>query len=364
MRIAMIVPGPIDRVTGGSIYDRRLKDRLCEKGAQVRIISVPDLAYAASLILSPIISLAVAAKLIGRGYDLIIIDAWAHPCLLPIILACRAARKPRLVLIVHQLRWVERKTAPGARIASAVERASLRSADLIITVSRFMRARIESLAVEPSNVLVAYPGCDGAQAADCETGAEQRAGGLRLLFVGNCTPRKGLEYLIEALSILKDPLISLDVVGDCRFDPAYSERLRRDVEAFDLGGAVRFHGRASGGALRSFYSRADVFVMPSLYEGYGIVYAEAMRAGLPIIATDGGPASEIVRDGENALLVPPADSVSLARAIGRLARDPELRSRMACRSLKLACDLPTWQDTCERIICSIESLLVGCKDRG
>lgn len=353
----MIVPGHIDRVTGGSIYDRRLKDHLREQGARVRVISVPDLPYLAGLFFSPLISLYVAARLAGRSYDLIIIDGWAHPSLLPVILACRMARKIRLVLIVHQLRWVERKTGAGARIASAVERAELNSAHLVITVSRFMRARIEELAGKTSKILVACPGSDGAQESERAKRDDERAGEVRLLFVGNCTRRKGLEYLIRALSILKDPLVSLDVVGDCRFDPAYFDRIRRDVQSLDLGSAISFHGLVPGEALGSFYSRADIFVMPSLYEGYGIVYAEAMRAGLAIIATGGGPAAEIARDGENALLVPPADAESLARAIGSLVSDLDMRSRFSRRSIELARELPTWQGTCEQILASLRSLI-------
>lgn len=357
MRITMIVPGHIDRTTGGSIYDKRLRDYLREKGVKTRLLSVPDPAYGLALLRSPLVSLSVAARLAPQCDDLIIIDAWAHPCLLPFILARRGGRKTRLVLIVHQLRGGEPKTSAGRRIASALERAAIRSADLIITVSRFMRANIEGLAGDASRVLVASPGCDRPQQSGDRAGEVKRGPGVRLLFVGNCTPRKGLDYLLEALSILKDPLLSLDVVGDSGFEPAYSERLRRLAQGAGVGDAIRFHGRVSEEALRSFYSRADLFVMPSLYEGYGMVYGEAMRAGLPIIATEGGPVREIAREGENALLVPPADAERLALAIGRLASDPDLRSRFARRSLELASELPTWPATCEQIFESLRSLV-------
>jgi glycosyltransferase involved in cell wall biosynthesis len=357
MRVTMIVPGQIDRTTGGSIYDKRLRDYLRGNGVETRVISVPDPAYGLAMICSPLVSLAVAARLAGQNNDLIIIDAWAHPCLLPFILARRAERKTGIVLIVHQLRWGERKTAWGRRIASALERAALRSADLVITVSRFMRANIESLAADASNVIVARPGCDEPRERGGKIRGEKKGPGVRLLFVGNCTPRKGLDYLFEALSVLKDPLVTLDVVGDFRVEPAYTQRLRRLAREAGIGDAIRFHGRVSDEALRSFYERADLFVMPSLYEGYGMVYAEAMRAGLPVVATGGGPLPEITRDGENAILVPPADSGRLAEAIGRLASDGDLRSRFARRSLELARDLPTWSATCGQILETLRSLV-------
>jgi glycosyltransferase involved in cell wall biosynthesis len=95
-----------------------------------------------------------------------------------------------------------------------------------------------------------------------------------------------------------------------------------------------------------------------LYEGFGIVLAEAMQAGLPIVATRIGPVSEIVREGENALLVPPADLAALAGAIRRLADDPMLRDKFGRRSRELACSLPTWKQTCDSV-CQNIAVLIG-----
>ncbi|HKY03286.1 MAG TPA: glycosyltransferase family 4 protein [Blastocatellia bacterium] len=357
MRVAFIVPGAIDRVTGGSIYNRHLLDFLSERGVDVYPASVPDPAYLTGLIVSPLISSALAARLAGRRPDLIVIDAWAHPCLLPFILAHRPSQTPRLALIVHQLRWVEQGPDPIARIASSAERAALRSAGLIITVSRFMRDNIEALAGGSLNLLVAPPGCHEIEEVNSDITDKRPGDEVRLLFAGGCIRRKGIEYLVRAISILKDARVSLDIVGDNQVDPVYTRELRCEAQSLGLGQAIRFHGLVSNETLRAFYSRADLFVMPSLYEGYGMVYAEAMRAGLPVIATQGGPAAEIAREGENALLVRPADAESLAQAIGRLASDPEMRARFGRRSRELARELPTWRQTCERVFESMRSLV-------
>jgi glycosyltransferase involved in cell wall biosynthesis len=374
-RCLFIIPGRLDRLTGGSIYDKRLNDYLRKGGASVDIISLPDLHYFAGLIAGLIISPLLALRLAGRAYDLIIEDGWAHPSLLLFNLLVRVRPGLKVVTIVHQLRWVERRNRVAVSIARLVERSALKSSRLIFTVSHFMRRRVGELIGDDPRVIVASPGSNRPRErapresiprefpiTDSATPSRGR-GAVHLLFIGNCARRKGLHRLVGALSILRDPLVKLDVVGDYAFDPAYAEELRCEVARLDLDEAVKFHGRVSDEALSRFYARADVFVMPSSYEGFGIVYAEAMRAGLPIIACDTGPAAEIVSAGENALLVPGDSADALADAIRTLASDGELRARFSRRSLELSRRLPTWDDTCGLISRALSGLVREQKTR-
>jgi glycosyltransferase involved in cell wall biosynthesis len=345
-----ITPGKIDRLTGGSIYNRILRDSLVKRGARVRTLSVPDPPYFPSLLLSVIIAPWVALRLINRSYDAIILDSWAHPTLALFSLALGRASRPRVVAIVHQLRSVERRAGASRFIAESIERASLARSDLIITVSDFMRRKVEELLGADRPILVARPGCDLRRHEADKADKGVKAGPVRLLFVGNCARRKGLDLLISALSQVKRTHVRLDLVGSLDFDPQFVAELRRSVDLLGLKEVVSFHGRVSDDALERLYRESDLFVMPSYYEGYGIVYGEAMRAGLPIIAQDAGAVREIVREGENALLVPPDDPRALAEAITRLAADVDMRDRFARRSLELARELPTWEGTCEQII--------------
>jgi glycosyltransferase involved in cell wall biosynthesis len=372
-RCLFIVPGRLNRLTGGSVYDSRLNDYLRARGACVDVISLPDLPYFAGLIVGLIISPLLALRLAGRGYDLIIEDGWAHPSLLMFNLLCSFRHGPEIVILVHQLRWLERRYWATAAIARRVEQSALKSSRLIFTVSDFMRHRIEELIGDGTPLIIARPGSNRQRETTPRENSSEQAlitkstaasleqGAVRLLFVGNCARRKGLHHLIGALSILRDPLVKLDVVGDCAFDPAYAEELRREISRLDLHNAVKFHGRVSDETLSRFYAQADVFVMPSSYEGFGIVYAEAMRAGLPVIACDSGPAAEIVSAGVNALLVPGDSADALAEAIRTLAVDRELREHFSRRSLELAHRLPTWDDTCGVIVKTLASLMRGQK---
>ena len=169
-RYLFIVPGRLDRLTGGSIYDKRLNDYLREHGARVDVISLPDLPYFAGLIFGLVISPLLALRIAGRAYDLIIEDGWAHPSLLLFNLLCRAGSSLKIAIIVHQLRWLERRGRAASAIARRAERAALKASHLIVTVSRFMRREIEELIGDEPRIIIARPGSDRKQdTSPCES---------------------------------------------------------------------------------------------------------------------------------------------------------------------------------------------------
>jgi len=354
--VLFLIPGDMQRQTGGSLYNKKLADGLTERGFRLELVTLPDWPYLAGLAAGLVIAPLVLIRLASRKYDIVIEDGWAHPTTFPFNLVCWLTGRVRLVMIVHQVRC--HATKPPVRfIVRMFERFALRSARLIVTVSNFISSEVERLVGSKERIALARPGSAPLPDTECvreESGDEP----LRLLFVGNCTPLKGLDHLIEALSLLRDVRLRLDIVGDVSLEPRYYKKLARRLKALGVSERVTFHGAISHEVLGRFYSRADIFTFPSLYEGFGIVLAEAMQAGLPIVATRIGPVNEIVREGENALLVPPADSAALAGAIRRLADDPALRDNFGRRSRELAGSLPTWKQTCDSI-CHNIAVLIG-----
>lgn len=154
----------------------------------------------------------------------------------------------------------------------------------------------------------------------------------RLLCVSRVDPRKGLRYLPEALSVLRERGLepSLDVLGPTVGRLGEDERSATLEAAYQLGldAAIRFHGAASLEAVAAAYVRHDVLVVPSLPgEGIPRVLLEAMAAGLPVVATRVAGIPDLVQDGENGLLVPPADGRAIGTAVARLLTDAELRAR-------------------------------------
>lgn len=147
----------------------------------------------------------------------------------------------------------------------------------------------------------------------------------RLVVVGRVVPEKGVEHAIDALARL--PGHSLDVVG--AGDRTYLERLRRRAAELGVSDRVSFAGALAGAALVEAYAAADAVVFPVTWaEPFGLVPLEAMAVGRPVVSTATGGAGEFLRDGANALVVPPADPQAIAEAVDRLSRDPDLRAQL------------------------------------
>ena len=171
-------------------------------------------------------------------------------------------------------------------------------------------------------------------------------GKLNILFVGRLEKRKGLRYLLEAYSKLKweMPNTRLIVVGPGNPDKEsyriLSSHGLRDVE---------FAGRVSYDELPHYYATADIFCSPATGgESFGIVLLEAMSAGKPVVASDIEGFRGIMTDGEQGLLVPKKDTGALANALGRLARDPELRSKLGGQGSRSAEDY-RWEVVAARV---------------
>ncbi len=171
-------------------------------------------------------------------------------------------------------------------------------------------------------------------------------GKLNILFVGRLEKRKGLRYLLEAYSKLKweEPNIRLIVVGPGNPDKE-SYRILSSHNLQD----VDFVGKVSYDDLPRYYASADIFCSPATgAESFGIVLLEAMSAGKPVVASDIEGFRGIITDGEQGLLVPKKDSDALADALGKLARDPELRSKLGGQGNRSAEDY-RWEVVAGRV---------------
>jgi len=151
---------------------------------------------------------------------------------------------------------------------------------------------------------------------------------IRLLFVGSLTEKKGVDVLLKALSLLENTNASCSIVGE---GPLF-HLLRDQCNRLKIGEKAHFLGRSSN--VRSLMRMHDILVLPSRREGLPLVLLEAMGSGLPVIATRVGGVCECVDDGVHGLLVPPEDPEALAKAIARLAADPELRRKMGKNGLE------------------------------
>jgi glycosyltransferase involved in cell wall biosynthesis len=162
---------------------------------------------------------------------------------------------------------------------------------------------------------------------------------IALLSVGAVVPRKGYDVLVAALAKLKHLPWRLVIAGDCERSPETSRRLMADIASLGLADRITLAGTVAGTQLASLYASADVFVLPSRFEGYGMAYAEAIAHGVPVIGTRAGAIPETV-PSDAGVLVPPDDVEVLAATLQRLIENSGERERLAAGARATA--FPSW----------------------
>ena len=341
MRIALVICGPLETVSGGFLYDRQLVKGFRQAGHQVDLIELPWGSYGRQLVrgLQP----ALLRRLRRIEADVVLQDELCHPCLL---LANRLpGRTAPLVSIVHHLR-AEERAAVGLRLLyRLIERAYLASIGAFIFNTRATQQSVERLLGRPAAGVVAYPAGDhlpGFGQSSAKPAAD-RPEQLRLLFVGNLIPRKGLDTLLTALEGLPAGAWRLDVVGRTDLNSAYADRMLGRLQAPRWRQAIHLWGQLSEPELADRYRQADLLVVPSDHEGFGIVYLEAMGFGLPVIASRAGGAGELVEHGVHGFLVPPRSPAELRRHLAGFLDTPGLLTRQGAAALARARAHPRWQ---------------------
>jgi glycosyltransferase involved in cell wall biosynthesis len=334
MRIAFVTVGDTGRLTGGYLYNARVLAALRERGVAVEEI-VPCGA-------SPREQEETAARLGSvldpRCFDVIVVDALARIACAPHLDRWREERP--VVAMVHEL-----PSVAAAEDASDKEREyeePLLGVDRLISVSRHGGSILENRGAPSGRIRVVPPGFDRFPAGG---GAPSpvRGGTVRALCVAQWIPRKGILDLVQAWTLHERPGASLELIGEADADPTYARSVNAAVaDAPDA--SIVVSGPVDDATLGAAYAAADLFVLPSRYEGYGVVYAEALAHGLPVVACNSGPIPELVGE-EAALLVPPGDVEPLAGALDLLLKDAALRDRMSAAARRRAGELPRWEDT-------------------
>ena len=197
--------------------------------------------------------------------------------------------------------------------------------------------------------IIASPGGDRLGTLSLEKVMQRNSvgGPLRLLFLANVTPLKGLHVLLDALSRLPAGTCTLDVAGSLTVDASYAKRMQEQAAA--LSSPVTFHGILDGAPLIDLLARSQVLVLPSFYEGFGIAYLEGMAFGLPAIGTNAGAIPQMIAHGDNGFLISPGDAVALANLIQGLAADRQLLGRLSSNALNYFHSCATWEQSAEKI---------------
>jgi glycosyltransferase involved in cell wall biosynthesis len=337
--LALLVPGPIDQLTGGYLYARRLVEGLRAAGVRVAVYELdgrfPDADAAAC---------AACDAVLGRLRDgsVAVIDGLALAGFAGSL--ARQAQRLRLLALVHHP--LADETGIGADAAArfaALERALLPRCAGVICPSAVTAASVAAYGVASERIATVPPGT----VKPATPRRARHAGPCHLLSVGTVTPRKGHRVLIAALARIKDRAWRLRLVGSLARDAAEVAALRSAIAAHGLGERVSLEGEWPQDRLDEAYANADLFVLASYHEGYGMAFAEALAHGLPIVATAGGAIAETVPEAAS-LLVPPGDDAALAMALARAIDDAALRARLGAASASAGRALPDWSEAVRR----------------
>jgi glycosyltransferase involved in cell wall biosynthesis len=387
--LAFAVPGSLDQPTGGYAYDRRVIAELRRRGCDVDIV---DLGEGFPRPTDATIREALTRLQqvpVGRA---IVIDGLALGVLPEAAVVLRATH-PVIALVHHPLALEAGLTPEQAHAMRASERAALAVArHVVVTSAATARLLAADYGIAPGAITIALPGNDrvwqGASAPSprlslgrsrppstdegplpqAQTRGEApslpspasgggagrddlspKARSLRLLAVGAVVRRKGYDVLIEALARLTDLDWQLAIAGDCTRDRETAGALATRLVVLRLGARITMTGAVSEEELTALYRDADLFVLASRHEGYGMAFAEAIAHGLPIIGTKAGAIPDTVPK-DAGILVPPDDVAALAAALRAMIGDAALRERCAAAARRAALLLPTWEATADAFL--------------
>jgi glycosyltransferase involved in cell wall biosynthesis len=339
--VHVVVPEGVDdpaRPSGGNNYDRQVCRGLAALGWAVHEHAVPgawprpaEAGHAA---------LARAVQRIPDGAVVLLdglIASAAPEALVP------HARRLRQVVLVH-MPLGHRPPDEEAGAVRAREREVLAAAAAVVTTSAWTRRRLGELYELPADrVHVTEPGVDAARLAP------GTAAGGSLLCVAALTPDKGHDVLVDGLALATDLSWRCACVGSLVRDPAFAAGVRRRARASGLGDRVRFPGPCTRQELDRAYAAADLLVLASHAETYGMVVTEALSHGLPVLATEVGGVTEALGYGEDGtrpgLLVPPGDPAALGAALRTWLCDAELRDRLRLAARGRRAMLRPWAAT-------------------
>lgn len=338
-------PGDLDTPTGGYGYDRRIIAGLEELGWDVHPLSLGGgFPFPAE---ADLVQAQAVLDLVPDG-ALLTIDGLAFG-VFDMIAEALAQRLTLVALVHHPLCQETGLTLQRAESLRVRENCALGFAHHIIVTSPATADQVKDLFEVPDGKIgVVLPGTDKPAPFPHSPGPA-----VQLLSVGTLVPRKGYDLLLSALAELKDLDWHLDIVGGKEADPDCAARLQAETDKLGLGDRVTFHGAVPSASLLDFYRKADLFVLASRYEGYGMAYTEAIAHGLPVIGSGAGAVEETLPP-DAALYCGTEDTDRLRQALALLIGNKDQRTNMAEAAWKAAAALPDWKAAAGRFAAALE----------
>lgn len=351
--------------TGGELYNFQLSQYLEKLGWEQEYVSLHEQRHFLRLgkipIIGNILASLILAVILLKYKGILAEDHYFSRYLFLTNIIQRFIRKGKIVVLVHLFYGYDSSDKFLVRrfINRIIEKFRLSFADLIITSSEYSKSEIVSVGINPELVHVLSPGLDRDKfnilsSSGCDR--EDSKTNQKILCVGNYVPRKGIIHSIEAFSQINRQNFTLHLVGNRKNHSSYYNQLKKAVEKLKLTECVVFHDGLNQENIKQLYASADIFVLPSFKETFGIVFLEAMHYGLPIITTNVSAMPELIEEGKNGFLVPPGDSQALAKAISKLIENPDLIEKMGETGRKKVATSYYWEQTGFKFVKILENM--------
>lgn len=343
MKVTFVIYGDMDQTSGGYLYDRKLKESLERTGVETGTVSIPRSKYLKNIWDN--YRTELYEKLVNLETDILLQDELVHPSLFHLNKKLYKKVEYPILSIVHHLSYLAAREPYRVSLYKYFEKEYLKTINGFVFSSKATRNSVQSLIGETDGI-VAYPGRDHVNPK--ATASTEYDGQLNLLFVGNLQPHKGLDVLINSLEDFKK--FKLKIVGDEKSNPYYTEKIKKLIGDKGMENNVELTGFLTERELSKTFQESNLLIVPSFYEGFGIVYVEALGYGVPVIATQNGGAGEIIRDGREGFLLNPGDVEQLARYLRWFKQNPEYAERMSSMARRKYYQLPTWRESMEKAV--------------
>ena len=344
LTLALLTEGDPGQRTGGHLYQQRMAAAAPMHHARVDFVSIRPASFAQQI--------TQARRLLATlpRYDALLIDslvagatAWWLP---PVV------RRLPIIAVVHQQPGGADHRGPRSALQRRLDLLAYRRVTAMVAVSDWLAGRLRGHGVPAHRIAVVPPGLDleahPAPAADLRSRRH-----AALLCVSNWTRNKGIHLLLQALASLPPQSATLHLAGYPESDARYGRRLRTRISGEDLRDRVVIHGSLPPAEVARLMHSADILVHPSRHEAYGAVVAEAMAAGLPVIAFKIDNLPYLVRDGSDGMLAPFPDVGWLSSAVRLLVQNPGRRAGMASSARARAQAWPTWGQSADRFFAAV-----------
>lgn len=349
MRIGLILYGSITTTTGGYIYDYKLVEYLRSHGVVVKIFSQEKKNFWG--LIRNNFSKKLTNEIIEFSPDVLLQDEMNFNSLFILNKKLKELGNFPIISIVHLLQANAVQNTLVKWLTKKIEGIYLKSVNGFIFNSISTERSISKIIGKNHNSLIAYPGKDRLQLDRTrdDIGFKYQDNKLMIIFIGNLLYNKGLHILLQALSQIDSRSWRLSIVGGLHFDAKYTRKIFKMITHLKLEENIKIHGALDIKHLKKELLLHHVLVVPSYFESYGIVYIEAMGAGIPVIASNTGGVPEIVNDTINGFLITPGDSTTLKEYIIKLIKNRDLLKKMSISSLAAYQNLPSWNETMAKV---------------